>query len=91
MSRFFFGHCQIDGRHDPDDIVRLHLSEKFQKIDETKIQQRRTRRNTTFNVGDNYSKIETAMAKIEREGNHPDGTLKNWQTFSSCARMRRSC
>ena len=37
MSRFFFGHCQIDGRHDPDDIVRLHLSEKFQKADKTKI------------------------------------------------------
>ena len=31
MSRFFFGDCQIDGRHDPDDIVRLHLSEKFRK------------------------------------------------------------
>ena len=39
MSRFFFGHCQIDGRHDPDDNIvrRLHLSEKFQKTDKTKI------------------------------------------------------
>ena len=48
-------------------------------------------RNTTLNVGDNYSKIETAMAtKIEREGNHPDETRKNWQFFTSWARMRRS-
>ena len=30
------------------------------------------------------------MAKIEREGNHPDETWKNWPIFSSCARMRRS-
>ena len=41
-------------------------------------------------MGDNYSKIEAAMAKIEREGNHPYETWKNWPIFSSCARMRRS-
>ena len=31
MSRFFVGHCQIAGRHEPGDIVRLHLSEKYFK------------------------------------------------------------
>ena len=46
----------------------------FQKTDKIKISQRRTRINTTLNVGDNYSKTETAMAKIEKEENHPDET-----------------
>ena len=41
-------------------------------------------------MGDNYSKIEAAMAKIEREGNHPVETWKNWPIFSSFARMRGS-
>ena len=32
-------------------------------------------------MGDNYGKIEAAMAKIEREGNHPDETWKPWPKF----------
>ena len=74
------------GRHSSVTSFRKVL----QKTDKIKIQQRRTRRNKTLNVGDNYGKIETAMAKIEREGNHPDETWKCWPTFSRCARMRRS-
>ena len=36
-------------------------------------------------MGDNYSKIEAAMAKIEREGNHPDETGQFFQVARACA------
>ena len=41
----------------------------------------------SFTVGDNHSKIETAMAKIEREGNHPDELEKVGQRFQ----VARAC